>query len=431
MSNKIFLATAILAILAAGCHNSKKPLVQEARYSRYLKATGDKLFKTNEQLGFWANRLQQNPNDMAARSKMAGLYAQRFGLTGHIHDMELSDSLYTIVNQVQKNFGSSVYRALATNAITRHRFGLAAQYLDSAFRLGDDKKLTLLQMSDAALELGYTAQAKKHLEQFPNKKSFEYFSRKAKIADHEGRLNEAIQLMEQALQQVQQANNEELTCWAKTNLADYYSHNNELKKALQLYYEVLDADPEYYHALKGIAWIAFSHDRNTKAAEKIVQYLARVHPVPDYLLLLAEIAAYQNDTVNRTRYMGSFIHQAGMSQYGGMYNKYLFELYANELNDTAKALQLAEQELANRSTPEVWSWLSWAQFKSGNTEQAWHIQKYYVEGKCFEPDVLYRMAQICRQKGEIKKARIFMKEVRSALFELGPSFEKELANNQL
>lgn len=413
-------------IFVTGCSRERKPLVQTSDYANYLLAPKTKTASINELMGFWKKRLDQHPGDMVAELKMAGLYARRFSSSGNISDIKKSDSLYQQVNTIQKLFGSSVYRSLATNAITQHRFKLAAQYLDTAFRMGDDKKITVLQMSDAALECGLMTQAKRYLNQFPDKKSFEYLSRQAKITDHEGDLEEAIGLMKKAMKQMEQLNDPELLSWVKTNLADYYSHHNEIKKALALYREVLNTDPEYYHALKGIAWIAFSYDRNTAAAEEILQYLAKTHPVPDYDLLLAEIADYKKDDVAKNKYIQSFISKTTAPEYGGMYHKYLFSLYADDFADAGKAMTIAEAEVNNRPTPEAFSWLSWAFYKKGDIKKALSIQRQWVEGKCFEPDVVWRMAVICKATGETQKAKQYLSEVKSSLFELGPSFEEKI-----
>lgn len=425
--NRILYLLCTFLILATACRQTgKQPLVQQADYKSYLGAPKNKTAHIDELMAFWQKRQAVNPSDLVAQLKIAGLYAKRFGVSGNIRDILVSDSIYNQANQVQKQFGSSVYRSLATNAITRHRFKEAAAYLDTAFRMGDDKKLTVLQMSDAALECGSLANAKKYLEWYPNKNGFEYLSRKAKISDHEGDLPGAISLMKKAKEKVQELEDHELLCWVKTNLADYYSHNNELKKALALYREALATDPEYYHALKGIAWIAFSNDRNTAIAEEILGYLSRVHPVPDYDLMLAEIAEYRHDEAAKNRYTRSFIEKAAAPEYGGMYHKYLFSLFADELDDADKAMAIAATEINNRPTPEAYSWLSWAYYKKGAIEQAYDIQTRQVEGKCFEPDAAWRMSVICEKKGETRKAKKYREEARSSLFELGPLFETRL-----
>jgi tetratricopeptide (TPR) repeat protein len=424
MKKIIFIIVPISVLFS--CNQQKKPLVNKQDYAAYLHAPAKKLTAIQEQMGFWQKRLEKTPDDLVSQLKIASLYAKRFGCSGNITDIKLSDSLYQVANGLQKHFGSSVYRSLATNAITQHRFKEAASYLDTAFQMGDDKKITVLQMSDAALECGRNSQAKRYLELFPDKKSFEYLSRKAKIQDHEGDLAEAIRLMKQAAEQMATMNDKELLSWVKTNLADYYSHHNEVKKAYRLYREVLDTDPEYYHALKGIAWIAFSYDRNTEIATEILNHLSQVHPVPDYDLLLAEIAAYDKDEEAKEKYMASFINNTTKPEYGGMYHKYLFSLFADEKGDAGKAMEIAQTEVNNRPTAEAYSWLSWAFYKKGDFAKARELQRLWVENKCFEPDVLWRMAVICKQNGETEKADKYFKEVKDAVFELGPSFEKQL-----
>ena len=68
-----------------------------------------------------------------------------------------------------------------------------------------------------------------------------------------------------------------------------------------------------------------------------------------------------------------------------MYNKYLFSLYTDELQDSQKAMTIALREVNNRPTPESYDLLAFALCKSGKINEARQIAEKFVKGKCFEP----------------------------------------------
>jgi tetratricopeptide (TPR) repeat protein len=401
-------------------------------YAAYLKndgaAAGGLLF-IDAELTFWMQRLQKNPEDMVSELKIAKLYSSRYHYSGNITEVKKSDSMYKAANILQSKTSSGVYRALAANCVTQHQFKQAQCYLDSALAMGDDKILSLQQQFDVALELGDEALAKGILYKTGGKNDFSYLIRKAKYSDHaEGNLDEAISTMETALDKIIELDNKELYCWAKTNLGDMYSHANMFTDAYRCYTDVLKKDDHYYHALKGIAWLAFSHDKDTEAAKKIITWLQQHHPVPDYELMLAQIAAYENDTAAEKMHTNKFITEVQRPEYGDMYNKYLFYLYSDKLNNPDMAMKIAQTEVNNRPTGESYNLLCWAYYKKGDIAQAMQTAKQHVENKCFEPDAVYHLGVLYKAAGDAAKAKQYLNDAQASSFELGPWYAEQIKN---
>jgi tetratricopeptide (TPR) repeat protein len=415
----------VFVFLLTSCRN-RKPVTKKEDYKQYLQPSSVKLHFIDGEISFWTKRLQEKPDHTAAQLKIAGLLSQRFQYSGNIHELKQADSIYLSLNQTQKFFSSSIYRNLATNAITQHQFWESKFLLDSAARLGDNLAFTILQQSDVQLELGNVYEAKRLLKRYPQQNSYEVFIREAKIYDHEGNLDEAIVLMEKALSRISKQNDESAYTWAKSNLADFYSHANRFEEAYQSYLEVLSIDPENYHCLKGIAWLAFSKDKNTTAAKEIVMFLKQQHPVPDYDLLMAEIESFENNQQEADKYKKMFEETVTNEAYGDMYNHYLFSLYIDDWSDYSKAMRIAEAEIRNRPTPQSYDLLSWVHYKTGNQKEALRIAQSFVENKCFEPETAYHLATIYKANGNNKKARNYFKEVKSSIVELGPAFSNKL-----
>jgi tetratricopeptide (TPR) repeat protein len=144
---------------------------------------------------------------------------------------------------------------------------------------------------DASLEIGDYARANLILKDFKNKNSFAYLIRSAKLNDHEGHLDTAIVCMEKAYRRIK--GNSGLSQWTRSNLADMYGHAGRIKESYKLYLDVLKDNPMDDYALKGIAWIALSHDLNTEAAKTIINELAVRKRTPEVHLVLAEIAGLE------------------------------------------------------------------------------------------------------------------------------------------
>lgn len=414
--------------MSFSCNYKPASIVKEKDYQPLLKnhSVNKELQQIETDITFWGSRLLKNKTDFSAQSKLASLYNKRFQYSGQIEDIIKSDSFYLTANKIQKQFSSGIYKALAANCITKHQFKEADLLLDTAAKMGDDLYATRLQQFDAALELGQYKRAETILNSIQYKNSFDYFFRMSKLQDHKGNFKESISFMESAFNKAMESKNEHLIQWVTTNLADMYGHHNRIQEAYDLYMSVLQKNPNYYHAWKGLAWIAFSHDHNTKAAKEILNWLQVNHPVPDYHLMLAEIATFENDLVSKNKYTQLFIDEVTKPVYGNMYNKYLFALLTDEKNDFDGALHIARTEIFNRPTPLSYEFLAWALFKSGDLNEASKIAKSRVMEKTFEPDALYRMGILLKNCGEKKLAKKYLTDALESSFELGPVLTAEI-----
>lgn len=410
----------LLSLFITSCQQQR--VTNPKDYAAYLQEQPNtRLQQLDTELDFWKTRLTKTPGDLVAESKIASLLTRRFAYSGNITEVHIADSLYRQVNQLNHTLTSGTFRSLAANCITQHRFQQAQLYIDSALVLGDDKFITVLMEFDVAMELGNKYRARKALNSLADKTSFDYLIREAKYKDHvEGDQDAAISLMEKAYDKIKDNPTPALYLWIKSNLGDFYGHANRYRESYQCYLDVLAKDPHYYHALKGIAWLAFSHDKDVVNARKIVAYLQERHPVPDYELLLSQMAASVNDSEGYKEHMNKFITATQNELYGGMYNKYLFSIEADELNNAKQCLQIAQQEVAHRPTPEAFSWLAWAYCKNGNVKEAMKTARLYVANKCFEPDALFYLGKIYQAGGEPVMARKYLTAARKSAYELGP-----------
>jgi len=205
--------------------------------------------------------------------------------------------------------------------------------------------------------------------------------------------------MEQAKAIAESRGSQSLKVWSYTNLANFYGHAGRIEESYQHYLKTLQLQPDNAYAKKGIAWIAYAAEKNTKEANRIVDSILVNHNVPDYFLLKAEMAEYDNQPSAAEAYIDSFVKKASEANYGAMYNAYLIEIYAE--SHPEKALTLATQEVQNRATPETYHLLAYAQLNAGKKDEALNTIETYVAGKTFEPMAQYHSALVYKANGKL------------------------------
>lgn len=417
----------LLALLAIGFYYQPEgPIANPNDYETFLSQTSlqREKEKLSGEIGFWEDKLVSTPGNYVFEKKLAGLFAKRFKLTGNPQDLYLSDSLFNTINQrIPGQVG--VLQSLTANAITQHAFRKAEGYITEAYNIGEKRFATSLMMVDVLLERGQMYSASQYLKDVASDSHFDYLIRDVKFQDQKGDLEKAISQMEKAADKAKSANNDHLVNWSLSNLADMYGHDGQIKKSYNTYLKALSRNPSDLHSLKGIAWIAFSHDQNTAEAKRILTFLKSIHPVPDYDLLLAEIALFENDPATAAKFQQQFIAEASRPMYGNMYQRYICDLTSN----TPNALAIAKTEIAERPHPLSYDLLAWASFQNGNLKNAVEITENHVMHHTSEPVALYHSGIILKEAGKYELAKKYLEEALEASFELGPLTTKEVQQN--
>jgi tetratricopeptide (TPR) repeat protein len=429
MNRIIIISLSILCIFSA-CKNSR--IAHPSDYTVFLSddtRIEKSLQKVNEEIDFWQQKLLADTGSYVNMLELASNHIKRFKVSGQVNDLHVADSFYARCISKIKNTQPEIYFSISQNAITQHRFQDAWRYLKLADSIGVNPYVIKFLKFDAAMEIGLYQDAAYNLDQVKNENEFDYLIRKAKWEDHNGHLDKAILSMEKALVLAEDSKKNSMILWAKSNLADMYGHAGKIKEAYKNYLDVLKIDSSYFYALKGIAWVAFSHDKNSKEATRILQYILSQTNMPDLYLTLAEIAEWDGDTTLKKEHISKFLSIVENPAYGNMYNKYLINIYAEDLLDFDKAMAIAEKEVASRPTAETYEWLAWVYYKKGDLNKARELIKSFVLEKTFEPHALLHAAFILQDSEEKEIAGKLFKECEGSSYELGPVISKEVKKN--
>ena len=425
---KITLPVFLLTILIA-CKQNDKAIVSAAYVDSLIKNyTVSEMAKTNEgDLAFWEKRFDSLPDNYVNGPKYASALAMRFHFYGNINDLLKADSLIKQSNIANKEGEDGLLYALANFATQQHHFKESSDYAFKANKAGDNKYGGQMALFDAAFELGQYDIAGSILKTIKPDTTYPVYFRRSKYEHYKGSLDSSIVYMMKAVDKA--AGNKYLEQAALSNAADLNIHKANLTEAYNLYKKSIEKDAADFHSIMGLGWIALMHDKNDSLAMRIFSFVHAHIFSPDPLLKMIQVAEYKNDSVSQKKYAEEFAAQAGKTEYGLMYDKYLIGLYTGILNDSQKAVELAKKEIESRSTPQTYAWLAWALLKNNEQEKAFAIYNQYVSGKPLEGLELYYMGKLMQSSNKGYNAQQFFKAAYDNRYDLSPLQVNDLEKN--
>lgn len=393
-------------------------------YNNYLAV--QKARTTSPYFELWNSKITSDSVELPSFSAVAGQYAIFFKSTGHIEYLKKAEQSLEKAVEIANIDKEKYYRSLARNYISQHRFKEALVYADSAAVLSRNIPATQHLLFDVHMELGNYTKADSIKKRFADPEDFDYIIRAAKWNDYVGKLDMTLMYMEKAKEKAEASNNRSKLLWVYSNLADYYGHDGRIQDSYEHYLKTLEIDSSNAYAKKGMAWIAFSNDKTSDEANRILDSVLTAHESPDYYLLKAEIAEFENDKTAKKEAMDSFWNLANIPAYGSMYNTYKIEVLAEDPATQKEALALAEQELKNRATPETYHLLALAHLVNGHNKKALEIINTHVADKTFEPTALLTMARVYKANRMPDKVEDLKEELLEAGYEMGPVKLREI-----
>ncbi len=424
---KTLILLALMASLYAfSCKSVSKPLVDKTFTDNLItRPDSASLEKTaNADLLFWKQRAEADPGAYTALSRYAGGLIFRFHLYGQMNDLLAADSILSKLDKENGGKEAGILRSLASLNITRHRFREADSLVQKALFIGSEKYASTLLYFDTQFELGHYIPAFTALKTCAASNEYGYFFRLSKWKHLQGETDSAVFYMQKAADWA--GNSVFLKQTALSNMADLYMHEGQLKKAASLYMQNLKANTSDHHSLLGLGRIALMNDNDPVMAEKIFRFIATKNQLPDPLYNLEWVSEQSGDSVSQKKYAQLFAEKATDPIYGGMYNKYLVELYTGILSAPDKALAIADQEIHNRSTPQTWAWLVWCLHRTHQDNKALAVFKAQVSGKPLEALELYWMGRMMKDLGKTYNAGEFFKAADKNRFDLSPLKQKDL-----
>lgn len=423
---KNILSPLLLLCLFGSCRQDEKQIVAGACIDSLIQRYTIPPFarQNQDEMHFWLGRINPAMPGFVNESRYAAGLALYFRLLGDIDSLKRSDSILLKVNRDFNNKEASVQLALASHCITEHRFREADSFLLNAKKLGLKPYESLTSSFDIDFELGRYGEAQAELNSLRSPSDYGYFFRASKVDHMNGSLDSAILDMLKAVELA--GTNDYLKGVALSGAGDLYIHAGDFRNANREYMECIRTYGADLHSIMGLGWIALVHDHNDTLAEKIFRFVSSKTKQPDPLFKLAEIPGKGAGSLLQLSAAREFEQKATDTKYGGMYNKYLVQLYTGILHNPARAESIAKDELNHRSTPQTYAWYAWALLSNDKKDEAYRIFQSHVSGRPLEGLELYYMGKLMKALNKNYNAQEFFKAAYKARYDLAPAIEEDL-----
>lgn len=420
------LSFLLFTMVFNACRDGHNPIVNTAFTDSLMTSAAPAAIETTlaADMAFWEKRIRENPGSYTALGRYSGDLVQRFHLYGDIQDLVTADSIEQVLNKQTSGKDAGIMRSRAALDITRHHFKEADLYVQKALAIGSEQYASTLMYFDTRFELGSYILAQQALNSCKASNEYGYFFRLSKWKHLQGEADSAIFYMQKAAEWA--GNSTLLLQTARSNMADLYLHEGKPEKAGPLYMENLKQNAADYHSLQGLGRIALLHDKKPETAEKIFRFIAGKNQLPDPYYNLEWVAEERGDRIARQKAAALFIEKTENERYGSMYHKYQVEMYTGILDQPAKAVAIASEEIENRATPQTYTWLVWSLHKAGKDAEAWKIYKDHVSGKPLEALELFWMGKMMKDMGKDYNANAFFKAADKNRYDLSPVKQREL-----
>jgi len=388
----------ISLVIFASCHN-RTPLIGSA-FADSLPGSyspASLLGSNDREMQFWKGRIDTTRPGEINEARYAGALVTRFRYTGAIADIFTADSVYAGIDSVYRHRISGPLMQLVTTDMLTHHFSDADTLLERARALGVESYTENNVRFDVLFELGRWQEAAFQLRALQHYRDYNYYFRKAKYEHLLGHTDSALAAIRRAATLASQPG---LKALALSNEGDLLLHTGRFPEAAQNLKMALRLNPADLHTLLGIGWIALIHDQDTTLAGRIFRYSAQHNALPDPYFKLYQLEQWREDSAGELYFARTFAARASQPEYGGMYNKYLIELYSGILHSPERSEAIAYRELQNRATPQTYAWYAYALLCNHKQEAAYQVFEKNVSGKPLEAVELFYCGKVLKAAGK-------------------------------
>ena len=373
----------------------------------------------NTAIVFWQGRVAQNPDAFLDYTMLAEAYARKARETGDVSYYQRAESALRHALEINPSYVQAS-AALSNILFSMHDFE-GALALAGPLAGNPRAPQALATLADAQLALGNYAEAEAAYQKLSSLSPGPgLYSRQAIWADLHGGSDEALSLMQKAADLAWQAGDyRESLAWYDFQLGELNFKSGNLKEAETHYKAANQTFANNYLALAGLGKVRAAQGQYDEAI-KLYEQAVAIIPQPDLLAALGDLytitgqpdkARLQYDTVE-------FIGQlAEINKV--VYNRQLALFYANHDLNVAKALELAQNEIAIRKDIYGYDALAWALYKNGRHAEAADAMSQAIKLGTGDAMLYYHAGMIYEALGEHDQAQAMLKKALA----LNPHFD--------
>ncbi len=345
-----------------------------------------------------------DPLDLA---ELGRLHLERADLIGDLGDYgEAIESLTKAVDLAPEDRTASLRLAQASLAV--HRFQDALDIAIDLVATDPSDAAAILVVADAQFELGNEAAATEALNEVASIAGEipEILTRRAQHADSMGDVPTALGYAEEALRLTDDDTAEpRRLAFHLTFAAHFLNDLGRYEESEALLRRAIDVDPSWSSSHATLGWVLVSSGRLEQAFSSY-ETASALRPDPGTLAMLGDLSLALGDQERAESFFSRVEPAATRTEvHRSAYRRTLAQFLADHDLDPDRAVELARQDVAERSDPFGLDTYAWALYRAGEFEVArTEIEKVFAAG-LREPQILYHSALIALAEGDEQRAQ--------------------------
>lgn len=323
----------------------------------------------SQSIAWFEARLARDSGNTEVASRLAARYLLRFGTGADLTDVHRAERLIRRVVDGGTG-GAPAMARLSGVLLMQHDFGGALAAAERALQSDPANSDALGAFADAALAAGRMADGRATLDRLPPR-ALGTMVRRAQWLEVAGHGAGAHALMDRVCARLERSlARPQVTAWCLTELARSAGAAAGPDAARGTYQRALRALPGYRAALEGLAGLALERGDWREAERGFRRILSDAHP--DLYLRMAEIASAKDAPAERQHWEAEFLRVAAVPANEALYGHPLALYFAGRDDDAsrARAVAIAEREVARRPTTDSWDLLAWCRHRADQPDGA-------------------------------------------------------------
>ncbi len=358
---------------------------------------------------FWGGKLTADGRDFVSASRLAGSQIELARATGDLGAYLAANDVIDRALAAYPDYGPARdYHGVILVAL--HHFADARTFATTV--LSDDPKdaAALATLGDSTLELGDVTAAKTAYTALASVADGAAARvRESHLAFIEGRTADAVALSRSALDAAKtEGAVASGLAWYDYQLGDTLIATGDRTGAAAAYADALAADPTSHLAHWGLARIAAADGRLDDAIAQLDAAIAVV-PLPEFVARRADLYAMRGADGDAKREVADRKTVLAIAQLSGeasgVYDRTLSLYLSNTKIDPARALSLAQAEIAVRKDVYGYDALAWALLANGRPADADAAMQTSLAFGTRDAKLLYHAGMIAAAVGDTGRAR--------------------------
>lgn len=353
---------------------------------------------TSDAIRMFESRISANPLDHYSMVIAAQLYLREGREKSQHRSFEQAEILLRrAIDVAPDNINANTW--LVSALVSQHKFQSAVDQSDAALKLSPENQLLLSARGDALLEMGRIDEAEKIFSEIGKSINTPgVLARQARVLELRGHLDQAIELINKALQEsIEFDERPQTTAWYDYRLAELHLGQGRLPEAEKHALNGLTRNPGDPKLTKSMARVLAARGelrKSRRVYETLIQLETSPTSMAEYAELLQRMGEHQLAAKwleNADRLMVRELATTGTAHFR---DRAVFLLDNNR--DPSQALELAQQDLNSRQDIFAHDTLAWAQLKSGQPQQALESIQTAIRLGTRDAKLYYHAAEIAR-----------------------------------